>query len=164
MTKMLIALLIGLLPMTGAVLPAIDSLNEMNIGNGMVPDSPNAPVTCRINSDAEFIGHPCITPGGSGTPSNPYVIQGRDINGTDYAHAIYIGNTTAFFTIKNNHLHHVNGTTGLPYYSNDGLLLYNVTNGKVENNNFDNESDGLRFDFQAHGRERRIGSGDLGRQ
>ncbi len=60
----------------------------------------------RINSDAEFAqiaqqeGWP-----GDGSESNPYIIEGYEIDAQGVGNCIYIGNTTVHFIIRNCYLH-----------------------------------------------------------
>jgi len=67
--------------------------------------------------------------GGSGIPSDPYVINGWDINGAGHQYAIYIGNTTKHFMLSN--CSGKNATLA-------GICLNNVTNSKVINNDCSN--------------------------
>jgi parallel beta-helix repeat protein len=88
----------------------------------------------RIDSNADFPAHATA---GNGSAGNPWIIENRDINGTMYHYGIYIGNTTDHFIVRNCVLHHANGgvaTFNDPYYSDAGLILFNVTNGMVVNN------------------------------
>lgn len=74
----------------------------------------------NINGDSQFTAENGVT-GGSGTPWDPYVIEGWDI-GNAYI-AICVVNTRSFFVIKNVYLH---GGTG-------GIYFYNVCNAMIEN-------------------------------
>ncbi len=57
---------------------------------------PHDPI--RINSNAEFASMAGFEGwAGDGSPENPYIIEGYDINGSGYGYCIYIGNTTMFF-------------------------------------------------------------------
>ncbi|MFQ6107663.1 MAG: nitrous oxide reductase family maturation protein NosD [Thermoplasmata archaeon] len=62
--------------------------------------------------------------GGSGTPSDPYIIEGWEIDAS-FAHGIEIRNTDAHFTIRNVYVH----SGG---WSWNGIYFRNVDNGRVE--------------------------------
>lgn len=68
---------------------------------------------------------------GSGTKSDPYIIENWDIN-AKITHGIEIRDTTSYFIIRNCWLHDGHGE---PPYVNDknGIILRNVTNGVIEN-------------------------------
>ncbi|MFO8051601.1 MAG: NosD domain-containing protein [Thermoplasmatota archaeon] len=84
----------------------------------------------EINSDgeledqAELYGWP-----GSGSETDPFLIQGLEINGTGYSHCIYIGNTTHHFIIKDCEVYGVRTASEAP----SGITLFNVINGVIEN-------------------------------
>ncbi|MEM2900696.1 MAG: NosD domain-containing protein, partial [Thermoplasmata archaeon] len=86
----------------------------------------------RINSDSDFTSENGVI-SGTGEEATPYLISGYEIDATGHGNAIYIGNTTKYFKIENCYLH---GASGLNenYYWNSGLVLYNVINGRIENN------------------------------
>jgi parallel beta-helix repeat protein len=68
--------------------------------------------------------------GGSGTITNPYIIENLRIysrTATNIGGFIYIRNTTAHFVIRNCYVY-----DGL-YSSSHGILLENVRNGRIEN-------------------------------
>ena len=89
----------------------------------------------RINNDTDFAnqasqeGWP-----GDGSQSNPYVISGYDIDAHHAGDTIYIGNTTVYFVVENCYLHNATYHT-YPYFNGGGIILYNVTNGKISGNN-----------------------------
>ncbi len=87
----------------------------------------------RINSNADFTSTNGVV-GGSGTQSDPYIISGWDIDAHGAGDALYIGNTTAYFVVKNSYLHNA---------SSGGITLSNVKNGAVENNNCSNYGAGI---------------------
>ncbi|MEM3493896.1 MAG: right-handed parallel beta-helix repeat-containing protein, partial [Thermoplasmata archaeon] len=92
--------------------------------------TPRAPI--RINGDNGFTASNGVV-GGNGSETNPYIIEGWEINGSGYGFGIYIGNTTKHFVIRNCYLHHASGNSG-DFAKNSGIYLYNAINGKVENN------------------------------
>jgi parallel beta-helix repeat protein len=70
---------------------------------------------------------------GSGTSSNPYVIENLEINAIGSGNAIYIGNTTAYVNIRGCSLFNAELKSS-PYQAGWALTLYNVSNALVENN------------------------------
>ncbi|MHA2302982.1 MAG: right-handed parallel beta-helix repeat-containing protein, partial [Candidatus Thorarchaeota archaeon] len=73
---------------------------------------------------------------GDGSPENPYLIDGLDIDlGGEVGHCISISNTRVSFTISNCNLTgagHLGSYRG--YYGGTGIYLENVTNGELVNN------------------------------
>ncbi len=102
------------LPATGVITPTRASNHQ-----------PHFPIT--INGNAGFTSANGVT-GGSGTPSDPYIIQGWDINasgsGCCYA-GLVIQHTNASFIIRDVYVH-----SGLPL--GHGISLSQVSNGFVE--------------------------------
>ena len=101
-----------------------------------------------INGNAGFLAVNTSTgiSKGSGTPTDPYVIQGWEINaGIAYA-AIVIINSNVSFEIIGNHLHD-SGTCGifLDHVSN-GLLAYN----EVLYNGWDNGPAGIGIGYSSN--------------
>ncbi|UCG69156.1 MAG: right-handed parallel beta-helix repeat-containing protein, partial [Thermoplasmata archaeon] len=88
----------------------------------------------RINSDIDFDLNHGVT-GGSGTKGDPWIIQDYEIYGKGYGYCIYIGNTTDYFIVRNCSLYEAGGVWSWPYFTDSGLILYNVQNGRIENNN-----------------------------
>ncbi|MEM3611254.1 MAG: NosD domain-containing protein [Thermoplasmata archaeon] len=84
----------------------------------------------RINSNADFTPANGVK-SGTGSPWDPYIISDWEIDGTGYGSCIYIGNTTAYFVIKNCYLHNATGNGNL-YYDNAAVQLRNVKNGTVK--------------------------------
>ena len=84
--------------------------------------TPHAPI--YINGNGAFTFANGVT-GGAGTPSNPYVIEGWEIVAST-AIGIEIGQTTASFVIRDVYVHSGGST-------NNGIYLYMVSNGRVEN-------------------------------
>jgi len=73
---------------------------------------------------------------GSGTAEDPYILENWDIS-TANAHGIEIRNSSAYFVIRNCHVH--DGMVGGHY----GIYFNDVTNGKVENSIAENNSSGI---------------------
>jgi len=71
--------------------------------------------------------------GGSGTELNPYIIENMNIDANLTDSCISILNSEAYFIIRGCNLDNsvLSGTDG-------GIYLYNVTNGNILSNNFDN--------------------------
>jgi hypothetical protein len=84
---------------------------------------PHAPIL--INGNGAFTVDNGVT-GGNGTSSDPYTIQGWDIDGST-GNGIEIRNTDAYFVITDLYIH---SETSQASYS--GVNLYNVTNGSLE--------------------------------
>ena len=89
----------------------------------------------RIDGNANFTSANGVV-SGTGTQTDPYILENWEIDGSGYRYALYIGNTTAYFIVRNNYLRNASGVGSWPYYYNTGLILYNVQNGIVENNRF----------------------------
>ncbi len=101
----------------------------------------------RINSNSEFAsmaqseGWP-----GDGSQSNPYIISGCDIDAHGAGSAIYIGNTTVYFVVENCYLHNASHQSSYVYSYGDGITLFYVKNGRINNNNCsDNEAAGINI-------------------
>ncbi len=84
---------------------------------------PHAPI--RIDGNGAFTQPNGVT-GGSGTASDPYIVQGWDIDTDASANGLGIGitNTTAFLVLRDIRIHSVSG-------SGSGIALYNVTNSRI---------------------------------
>ena len=96
----------------------------------------------RINGNSDFDSNHGVI-GGSGTKSDPYVISGWNIDAHGGGSAIYIGNTTAYFIVENCILFNTTYRS-YPYFYGTGLMLYNVTNGTIDNNTiYDNSGYGI---------------------
>src|SRR5205807_145249 len=108
-----------LLPATGLVVPA-----------RALTYQPHSPIT--IDGNTGFTSANGVT-GGSGTVSDPYIIQGWDINASGIGccnangnAGLVIENTNASFIVRNVYVHQ-----GLPV--DEGIILHQVSNGTVEN-------------------------------
>ncbi len=88
----------------------------------------------RINNDTDFSNIASQEHWqGDGSENNPYIIENLVINAQRNGPAIYIGNTTVYFIIRNCTL--FNATwTGNYYYDGAGISFYNVTNGNISKN------------------------------
>ena len=97
----------------------------------------------RINNDTDFAdqasqeGWP-----GDGSQSNPYIISGWDIDAQGAGNAIYIGNTTSYFIVKNCYLYNASWYSW-PYFGGAGITLYNTTHGIILNNSCEDNKYGI---------------------
>src|SRR3989304_656645 len=82
--------------------------------------TPHAPIV--INGNAEFTGANGVT-GGSGTPSDPFILEGWEIDGSANS-GIEVYNTDAHFVIRDVYVH-----SSLI----DAIFFFSVRNGRVEN-------------------------------
>ncbi len=82
--------------------------------------APHAPIV--IVGNAEFTGANGVT-GGSGTPADPFVIEGWEIDGSANS-GIEVYNTDAHFVIRDVYLHSA---------LIDGIFLFGVQNARVDN-------------------------------
>jgi parallel beta-helix repeat protein len=81
---------------------------------------------------------------GNGTADDPYIIENYDINATNFASGIYIGNTTVHFIIRGCLVHDADTPTDYPFSSRCyGIILNNVTNGVVDDNQCYRDSFGI---------------------
>jgi len=102
----------------------------------------------RINSNSEFNAINGVT-GGNGTEGNPWIIENYDINGTGYGYCIYVGNTTEYFVVRDCYLHDASDFNLLPYYGNQGVILYNVSNCSITCLNISDNDRGI-FLYNSH--------------
>ncbi|MCJ2512118.1 MAG: right-handed parallel beta-helix repeat-containing protein, partial [Candidatus Thermoplasmatota archaeon] len=126
----------------------------------MVPETVSAYAAhdpIYISGDTEFTSANGVA-GGSGTASDPYIIEGWDIDATT-AHGIWIEDTSVYFTIRNCFVHDgendyiygiyllrcVNGTvTGNDCTSNwYGIYLSNSSDNTLTNNTCSENGDGI---------------------
>ncbi len=101
--------------------------------------TPHDPI--YINGNADFTSFNGVTDG-NGTPSDPYIIDGWEINASA-ANGIEIRNTDAHFIIRNVYVYGGLGT-------NHGILIYDGANGRVENATVSNNLIGILFDSSAN--------------
>jgi parallel beta-helix repeat protein len=86
----------------------------------------------RIDSDLAFTAENGVV-SGSGTKSDPYIIEGWKIGPYPNVTAIDIQNTQAYFRVRDVYV----------FSSSIGLLMSHVDNGLVENSQFANNSIGI---------------------
>lgn len=124
----------------GSLCPA-----KRNVDQPKLSYTPHVPI--RINSNADFTAANGVT-GGSGTKNDPWIIEKWGINGTGKGYALYIGNTTDYFVVRNSSFHHASGLNNPPYFFNSGVILYNMQNGTFENNKvFSNNLHGIFLEY-----------------
>ena len=97
--------------------------------------TPHDPI--YINGNGDFTATNGVA-GGSGTPSDPYIIEGWEINAST-AKGILILNTNVHFVIRDVHVH--SGFLDDP--PNHGISLQNVANGRVENSSLSDNGMGI---------------------
>ena len=90
-------------------------------------------IPIRINCNADFTSANGVT-GGSGNESSPWLIEGWDIGGAGFSHCIYVGNTTQQFIVNNCSVQNASGTFVSNYYTESGIILYNVSGGALQDN------------------------------
>jgi parallel beta-helix repeat protein len=108
---------------------------------------PHSPIT--IDGNTGFTSPNGVT-GGSGTLSDPYIIQGWDINASGigccnaYGNAgLVIEHTNASFIVRNVYVHQ-----GLPV--DEGIILHQVSNGTVENSVTSQDYFGIAVDSSTN--------------
>ena len=136
-SAMLVVALLGL-SILGAVASAMPMEKKAHYGQKVIIGGRTytTHAVIRINGDGDFnAAHGVIS--GNGTKDDPYIIAGWDIDANGAGDAIYIGNTTEYFVVRDCQLHNASYQS-LLYYEGDGIMLYNVTNAKLENNTIHN--------------------------
>ena len=94
---------------------------------------PSAYPPIRIDSDIDFTEDNGVTDGSAaGTPGDPYVIEGWEVDGDGHGFGIYIANTTKSFVVRDSV---INGTSGggTKYYRNSGVHMLDLSGGAVIN-------------------------------
>ncbi|MEM3738554.1 MAG: NosD domain-containing protein, partial [Thermoplasmata archaeon] len=79
--------------------------------------------------------------GGSGTQSDPYIIEGWEIDANGGSYGIWIENTTAYFVIRNCNVYGATDWWNLP--GGAGITLNNVTHGTLDSNKCNNSLCGI---------------------
>ncbi len=70
---------------------------------------------------------------GDGTEEDPYIIEGYEIDGESHGFSVYIGNVTHHFEVRDCLLYNASDNQR-EYFKNNGLYLYNSSNGKIYDN------------------------------
>ena len=118
-----------------AFLMAISALSVL--GNALAPPAqasegrgPGPAYTERgpieIVGDGDFTSENGVV-SGRGTPDDPYIIEGWEINAT-WSTGIKIANTRAYFIIRNCYIY----SSGPDWAWGTGIMLNNATNGRIE--------------------------------
>ncbi len=137
-------LLMGLIMISVSVLVSFNEPVSEDTGS-QLPDisisyTPNAVIRIDSNADISSQGWP-----GSGLASDPWIIEGLEIDGTGMGYCIYIGNTTDAFVMNDNYLHDASGSPDDVHFNDSAVILYNVKNGQVSNNIITNSTHGIRL-------------------
>ena len=93
--------------------------------------TPHAPI--RIDGDGDFPG---IATAGDGSAGNPWIIENLDVDdwASGLGYAIYVGNTTEHFEIRNCTARRVADSGDFTdYFFNSGIILNKVSNGTIHN-------------------------------
>jgi hypothetical protein len=120
------------------VLLLFGSIIVFHPGNpdGIEPSREPTDPPIRIDSDTDLESQATANGWpGSGTESDPFIIENYTIEGTDEGYCIYIGNTTNHFVIRNCTVSNASYSDQYQYsqfskyYGENGINLYNVENG-----------------------------------
>ncbi len=116
-----------------SILVGSAAYTENSTVHSVSPISPSTALSpTRINSNADFnTAHGVIS--GSGTILDPYIFDNWTIDGSGVGYGLYIGNTTAYFIIRNCTVQNANGVGSEPYFPDSNIVLYNVTHGMITN-------------------------------
>ncbi len=104
----------------------------VSVPEGASARTPHVPI--YINGNAGFTPANGVT-GGSGTPADPFIIEGWEIDAST-AHGIAIWNTDAHFVIRDVYVH-----SGFRDY--DDIVLAFVSNGSIEDSLLSGEGIGI---------------------
>jgi parallel beta-helix repeat protein len=86
----------------------------------------------HINGNSGFTSANGVT-GGSGTQTDPYIIENWEIDGHGGTYCIWIENTTVWFVVRNCKVWNATSEASEP--RGTGIYLKNVTHGTLMNNN-----------------------------
>ncbi len=131
-TKCFIGLLlffISLIVNNNIVNNDLENIKKPLLKNNSSWDLTGTPIS--IDGNAEWVTTAATEPwcNGSGTWSDPYIIENVTIDGQDSGNCIEISNSNVYFILRNNTLY--NSGSG----SNDaGIFLYRTDNGQLINN------------------------------
>ncbi|MEM4292604.1 MAG: right-handed parallel beta-helix repeat-containing protein [Thermoplasmata archaeon] len=104
------------------------------------PFSATSHTPIHINGNSEFTAANGVV-SGSGTESDPYIIEGWEINANGGSYGIWIENTTAYFVIRNCNVYGATDWWNLP--GGAGIALNNVTHGTLDSNKCNNSRYGI---------------------
>lgn len=122
-------------------------------GDSVVAEDSNsytvrAPIRIDGNSDfasqAAQEGWP-----GDGSPGNPYIIEGYEIDVSGHGHGIYVGNTTVHFFVRRCYIHNISGIPPYPAHETNqaGIFLLRTQNGRLYGNNIHRGFSGITLDY-----------------
>jgi len=132
--------MIVLLSSAGAFSPTEDVTISagVDLGIALVPHA-----VIRVNGEGELVQLAIDgVATGSGTASDPYVIENYSINATGEGNAIFIGNTTSYLIIQNCSCFNAVLVGGL-YANGAGISVYQTTNVMMFNNSCDVNNYGI---------------------
>ena len=134
----------GILPLAlkGGQVTASSSVNEPNYTN-------HAPI--RINSETEFAALAASDPNVNGTGSaiDPFTIEDLNISGAGAGTALYIGNVSSSFIVRNSSFILASGN-GNEYFWDSGVVLHNAIHGTIEYNKvYSNTNHGICVDLSS---------------
>ncbi len=115
----------ALLTIVMVFLPSVILSSLVLIPEEVSAYTPHNPI--RIDGDGEFTAPNGVT-GGSGSPTDPFIIEGWEINASA-DRGIFIINTQAHFYIRDVYVH--SGSMDTP--ENDGISIQHSENGRIEN-------------------------------
>ncbi len=98
----------------------------------------------RINNNSEFTWENGVI-GGNGTEDDPFIIEGLYINARQGGDALYIGNTTRYFVVRDSKLFNAS-STGISYHYGAGTAIYNATNASIMNGETHDNLHGIYID------------------
>jgi len=138
--------LIFITPIYGIILSSLKSVDEIDVtknpktsavyNNISIDDLPGSLTNWSWAESQPWFG------GGTGSVSNPYIIEGHTFEGLGSGNSLSIENSFKYFIVRDCLL---NGSGTL--LTNGGLYLSNVTNAIVTNNNFTNNYNGIYFEY-----------------
>ena len=114
------------------LLPSYQTFLYMNRNNSKIQLKSSADPSISILGNSQLASE---ADSGSGTAIYPYIIENRTIDGD-----IHIQDTTAFFIIKNCTV----------YGGSNGIDLYRVINGELNNNTIYNQERGIEVENSNH--------------
>ncbi|GEM_PF-2553474 len=132
--KRIMSIFIVLMMVAGSMSILVGSAEytESSTVKSISPIGPSATLSpTRINGNADFVLSGIAS--GSGTLADPYIIENWTVDGTGAGYGLYIGNTTAYFIIRNCTFSGASGVNNEPYFPDSNIVLYNVTNGMITN-------------------------------
>ena len=113
----------------------IPMMLEVVSADGTVPSALTPYPTIRVDNDAELASLISTNSWkGTGTASDPYIIENLKINATEKQYGIYFGNVSKHLTVENCQVYSDN-VSWPGYASLAGIALFNSTGLSLKNNN-----------------------------